>query len=804
MLEFLDFSFSGDNFYRGDTSVPLNMKGLTLLRGKNYDASKDGKATSNGACKTRLAQVLEGMIYGKSPRGNFKRTTLPEFTGTLKFKDRKGDLWEFSYTPSKSKDAWVVLKNDQKIKVSHKTSDCQEKLQKTLELSRDDFNYFVFINQRSLDVLIKGKPSEKKTYLEGFFNIDSFYAKSFELYNYKWKSIKDSLELLKNDRIRLDSVKGAINELAGEKWLILQIENCDDALELIKINITEKTEQQSQVQKHLEVWNQYHTLFTQLQELDVTSLKEEQTLLFKTKVELEQKEENRIKLSQFLKTKITPHQKIKPDIKTALPSQQKPNNDDIVSKEVAINQMKEKLQLKKQIVPLEQKLEELSIQLKDSPTTEELDVKKAELYKERKDAESHYQLLQEGGDACPTCKQPLTFILGDMTLDERKTAIKEKIDSTLDQEKNLLQLMSVHKIFNKYSHQLLVLKEQFSRYPVFGVKLSVAETELHALKVLASNWLRYEREQESLQKWQTTQDLLMVEATNLGYPEVLKDDFSAELKNIENKLFGLGQNLKLFDRFESLTEKVLTLPTSVELERQDKECREDLGILFSRVESLNEYKGLLKSQLANLTSLKKQLVQLEEKVATQEATESECKILELMNKFYSPTGFKVYELKQRSQKLIDRANIWSKLFFQEPYEWSLSEDLENLDILIRPTHDSETEPYPIALLSAGEFNRASRVLLFSQLELIPPNKKTNLLILDEIEGNLDEAGLTAFTEVVLPKLKETFPEYTIVVISHQTSLHNSGVLDHMWLVERRNRIASLSVFPDFHRSWGHS
>ena len=199
---------------------------------------------------------------------------------------------------------------------------------------------------------------------------------------------------------------------------------------------------------------------------------------------------------------------------------------------------------------------------------------------------------------------------------------------------------------------------------------------------------------------------------------------------------------------------MINQPQLLDLEQQKQTGKEDLGVLFSRVESLNEFKGVLRTQLTNITALRAQAEILEAKVAKQESTESECKILELLNNFYSPTGFKVYELKRRCQKLIERANYWSKLFFQEPYEWSLSEDLEDLDFFIQPSHDPDTEPYPIALLSSGEFNRAARVLLFSQLELIPPSKKTNLLFLDEIEGNLDEAGMTAFCEVVLPKLKE--------------------------------------------------
>ena len=291
----------------------------------------------------------------------------------------------------------------------------------------------------------------------------------------------------------------------------------------------------------------------------------------------------------------------------------------------------------------------------------------------------------------------------------------------------------------------------------------------------------------------------MVEANNLGFPDALKEDHSEELKQIADRLPTLVEEIKQFDRFDELTETVITLPQLQIIEEQEKEQREDLATLMGRVEALNEFKGSLRTQLTSLVTLKAQAQALEAKVAGTEEVESECKILELMNDFYSPSGFKVYELKKRCQKLIDRSNHWSKMFFQEPYQWSLSEDLDDLDFFIQPINDPTTEPYPIACLSAGEYNRAARVLLFSQLELIPPNKKTNLLFLDEIEGHLDEMGMVAFTEVVLPKLKETFPDRTIVVISHQSSIQTSECLDHLWLAERKDRKTKLTVFQDYHR-----
>jgi len=797
MIEFLDFEFEGDRFYEKKTLVPFTQNGLTLLRGKNFDASVDGKA-SNGTGKTRLVELLVAFVTGKSPRGNFKKVVLPSFTGTLRFKT-KTDKWGFTYTPSKSVDAWSVLKNDMPIKVSHKPSDVQELLQKTIGLSKDDFNFFVFINQRSLDVLIKGKPSEKKLYLEGFFNIDSFYSNQFEYYKEEFSKSKGKLENLKTDRIRLDSVNEAKRELPGEKWVELQIENCDTTLSLIKSQIKETTDHQSALGKQIETWNQYLKLFTQLQGMDIKWLQSEQETLLKSKGELERKAKLKLQLEVFLKTKITPHQGRKPIVTLEIPTSEKPDHKEIAEKGIALSQMQEKLRLKKQITPLAKELDDLSEQLQEMPSSADIDKRKAEYYKEKVDAEDHYKLLQKGGDACPTCKQPLSFILEGLTAAERKKVIETRIKEITEGEKECLRLAAFHAKASRLSQQVATLQEQFARYPTFGVKLSVAEGELQQLKDALAQWEAYEKEQDALIKWQTTYDLLVVEANNLGFPDALKEDHSEELKQIADRLPILVEEIKQFDRFDELTETVITLPQLQSIEEQEKEQREDLATLMGRVEALNEFKGSLRTQLTSLVSLKAQAQALEAKVAGTEEAESECKILELMNDFYSPSGFKVYELKKRCQKLIDRSNHWSKMFFQEPYQWSLSEDLDDLDFFIQPTNDPTTEPYPIACLSAGEYNRAARVLLFSQLELIPPNKKTNLLFLDEIEGHLDEMGMVAFTEVVLPKLKETFPDRTIVVISHQSSIQTSECLDHLWLAERKDRKTKLTVFQDYHR-----
>ena len=794
MIEFESFEFTGDRFYQKLTQVPLALPGLTLLRGKNLDAV--GSA-SNGTGKSRLIQILEGFLYGRNPRGLFKKTVLSDFCGTLKFKDHKGDRWSFSYTPKEAVGAWIIHKNDIPIKVSHKPTDNLETLQKTVGITRDEWGYFVSITQRSLDILIKGRPTERRTYLENFFRIDTFYSQKFAEYNAKWKNIKDEIETLKNDRIRLDAVNEARKELPGEEWAKMQLTLSDDALTLLRTQIAEVTARQTELRGQIETWITYHAAFKQLQGLDAKQLKTEYDSLIKTKLELEQKEKKRQQLELFVRTKLTPHAARKPKLTLQEPTTAKPNSQDITDKEVLLNQMREKLRLKKQITPLQKEIELFEPQITDDLPI--LEARRAHLHKERLDQEEHLALIRQGNEACPTCKQPLSHILSGLTPKERAQIIAQKIADIKEQESECRQQIAIHNNLEKLTHQQSILQDQFSRYPTFGVKLADAEVGLVSLKELNAKWEAYEREQDALLKWQTVYDLLLTEAKGLGYPEILSEDHSAELKQIDERLPGLSLDLKMFDRFDVLTDQVLKLNALPLLEAKEQTVKEDVAELQARVESLNEFKGVLRTQLTNITTLKSQAESLGAKVAKQAEKESESKILELLNSFYSPTGFKVYELKKRCQKMIERANFWSKLFFAEPYTWSLSEDLDDLDFFIQPSHDQETEPYPISLLSSGEYNRAARVLLFSQLELIPPNKKTNLLVLDEIEANLDEAGMLAFTEVVLPTLRDTFPDRTIVVISHQTSLHNAGVLNHMWLAERKDRKTTLTVYPDYQR-----
>ncbi len=798
MLEFIDFSFSKDKFYQSDTNLPLFLRGITLLKGKNYDVVDYASGvSSNGTGKTRLPQILEGYIYGKNPRGNFKRTVLPDFSGSLKFKDRQGDTWCFSYTTN----SWSISKNDQVVTISHKASDCQHKLQELIGLTRDDFNYFVFINQRSLDTLIKGKPLEKKAYLEGFFNIDNFYSKKYEIYNAKLKESKKDIESLKDSKIKLNSLLDVKKDLSGEHWYTLQLELCDTAISLLKQQIGDVTENKMSYTRQIDEWHKYYKLYTQLQEVEAafdhklkaTKLREDLDYTIKEKLRLEKRAGDRQKLLAFLDTKFYPHQKCKPTLSSSKPTVEKPTLEFISQKDKLLTQMQNKFALKKKIAHLLHEVEKVAVYIKDIPSLDTLSSLRNDIYKRLKDVEDHYTLVQKGGSICPTCKQSLAFLLDGIPPDAKLALLQDEIKKLKEQDKIYFDNTTLHNKYLKLKQELDILQTQYNAYPTFGVALKSATLEVEQLKEHLTTWDEYEKEQLRYQRWESTYTLLLKDATHLGYPDILEDADSAALAICVDKINCITNELKIFDQFDALTAIVVAQPSLSDLEALASEADTTIAHLSLRMANLHEFKGKLRTQLDTLLLISRQIEELQTTLVKQEFLESECAILTVMSNFYSSSGFKVYELKKRCEKLIERANVWSKLFFQEEYTWSLSKDLDTLDFFVQPTNYADDEPYPIALLSAGEYNRAARVLLFSQLELIPPNKKTNLLILDEIESNLDEAGMTAFVEVVLPKLKEVFPEKTIIVISHQPALHTSHYIDHIWLAERSERKTNLKV-----------
>lgn len=781
MITLHSLKFQGDRFYQEPTELPCGMTGMVLLRGVNRDADRPG--VSNGSGKTRLTQILQGFIFGATARGHFRRFVGPEFVGTLDFTDRV-HRWNFTYEAKEG--TWEIQRDGQPHPPpTHRPSDTQALLQKLIGFSPREWTSYVQITGRSIETLLRGQPAERRQALEKFFGLDEFYGQKQQEYEAEVQHLKTQIDLIEQDRQRLDEVRAQLGRQSGSGWLARQVEAAREVLVIVRGQRDQADQRLRRADQGTEAWDQYQTLY--METVDIPSVdslvarRDQSTQQLTVQYQERRDRQAALQAAALLQTLEAQDQQDRLES----PDLPEPEPQMVADLEVKLEQMRRKVALK-------HKVADLTAALPDCRPDDEPGLQEALKAIQGRQAElqHHLELLARGG-SCHQCGQRLPFLDRD-TPEDLARQYRAELQGLNREVQEIHEVLACIGRYRSTDRLLQDARQQFDELPSFGLRVQDVQDQLDDHRALLTAWREYRRYAQARQ--QLTQGIRDHRATldRLDYPAILErpdqvDALKADLDTVTRQLALVASWSLAKQRVEGLDPRV-QLAAEAELQGLV------LADLEGRIDQLNRLDGQMTEQLQRAQATERQVVDLTRRLADAEQTRREYRVLQGMVRFYSNRGFKLYELKRRCQLLIDRANFWSPTFFQEPYRWSLPEDLDQIDFLVQPVNH-KTEPYPAGDLSAGEENRAARVLLFSQLEMRPASKRINLLELDEIEANLDEVGFMAFTDVVVPKLREAFPDTTIVLVSHQKSLRNIGVIDHQWVAERKDRKTRLNIYP---------
>jgi DNA repair exonuclease SbcCD ATPase subunit len=784
VVEIESFRFSNDLFYEEETTLTFR-PGITLLRGINYDAGVT-EDNSNGTGKTRLVQLLSGFIFNDSDRGGLKKLVTPEFKGCLNF-HRLDEKWEFHADVKEN--VWDILKNGQKHIEHHKFSECQKLLANEINLTRKDWTNFVHINRHSISVLLQGSPDEKRKFLENFFNIDDFYKEKLAEY----KSIKEAKEKeigeLEQNRARYGQVLEALKELDGREYLKIQLESAKSFFTHLKSQHANLTTLEFKLKTDIGSWKDYYEFIQKAEGRPALStLKDKLQSLQSSLAEVKQREQCQQTVSIKAKSLISTIEEPLP------PENEEPSNDYTIELESQLLKMQDKQRLINKFKLLKSTLPEVDTALKDG-----LQVELGELLARQADNKLHLELVKDGNN-CSRCGQKMDFVLKDEDPTTRHRALKEESGKIVLRITEIRDILSAISSRTAILEQLNEIKTEAGKYPPFSNTPEEVKNQIEKAKKSRSAWVSYRRLKDEYTARVHAREVVFAEITALGYPDILTENLADKRVQIVQEIGDLQIDLSIVQKANDLLDKVALLDPQASLQGELLGIQEELADINTRIQKLHECFGEYKTQLTLANTLHSQKEELEEKLKDSDNIYNEYRILQALVKFFSPAGFKMYELRKRCELLIEKANFWSPVFFSEKYEWSLPKAIDSLEFMVQPVaHRKKQAPYPASQMSSGEENRGERVLLFSKLSLAPKNKSSNLLFLDEIEGHLDNAGKIVFTEIVIPKLKETFKDRCIVVISHEESLRKSPHVDHLWLAERKNRKTSLKVFENYNK-----
>jgi DNA repair exonuclease SbcCD ATPase subunit len=232
-------------------------------------------------------------------------------------------------------------------------------------------------------------------------------------------------------------------------------------------------------------------------------------------------------------------------------------------------------------------------------------------------------------------------------------------------------------------------------------------------------------------------------------------------------------------------------------EAEDESAQEEAGLRTKH--------GELKGQNDRFHRLQTQLETLNKRLGTLPELRQLEVYWEAMVDAYGPKGLRVKQLQKIMDMVVVRLPYYTQFLFREKgLSFSHTCDYGNIYInahrscLVEKENEegimqtvSQEIIHDIATFSGGECKRLSVALVLTLADCVVRTKKSNMLILDEVDSNLDSLGQYLYVNELLPFLREKY--VSVFIISHDKEIKQAAVYDRVWLLEKENHWTTLTI-----------
>ncbi len=255
-----------------------------------------------------------------------------------------------------------------------------------------------------------------------------------------------------------------------------------------------------------------------------------------------------------------------------------------------------------------------------------------------------------------------------------------------------------------------------------------------------------------------------------------------DLSDIEEKLDKWMEKKSELDRFKDVIEQIREL--SKVTEEQRAKAKE--------LDTITDDLGKISNKLNNLTAevtagieASKQLKQLATRGKVLEKQAEDEPVLKSLIDAYSKKGLKKILIQRYASLLQQQVNKFVRLFFAEDIQFEFSYG-SKLDVLAHRKKGKKVITTDVKRLSGAEKRMLTLVLVVASISLLPKNKRSNFLILDEPEANMGPEAVATFVRA-LPVLNKVIPH--IVVITPRPELEIEG--SRVFTVVKKGGVSTL-------------
>ena len=394
--------------------------------------------------------------------------------------------------------------------------------------------------------------------------------------------------------------------------------------------------------------------------------------------------------------------------------------------------------------------------------------------------------LEFGGSECDKCGTHLDTQHRAGELQEKREELEALQAAHAKAQKTLTDLKNKHQAWTGYdvlgpdeTHEIPALEASVERFKTKKL--------YQGIKVQQE---AYQKEQEAKQAVQGLPALLDARTLyrkKLGYQEIskqkenylrwldTKERLEGELGAIVLPL-SVASDLSLLHNTLRVAQEVAQIETELATLTGAKDVSAKVETLKAEQNALQVKLGQLIRDIQDIKQLTQEVEKIGQAIESKTHLEQSKTKYALLTKGYGKAGqLRELQLKKFSNYLKEA--LLAHTIRQLPeHRFDFVVD-DGIDIM---TSKNGGTAYDVKFMSGGEKGGLSLAFLFALDDLLPPDRRSNLKIVDEIEAAFDVNRKQDFAQFTLPELRKRAE--TVVVISHAGAA-NQGMFDAYWKIE---------------------
>lgn len=757
-----------------EVKVPVkNNNGFVVITGLNKD-SKIAEDQSNGAGKSLLWSAFPNAIYSASPSStlkNSKKDMLDSSKSEIDIRGHNslGKKVRIVQTPSK----WKIYEENEDGKLqdveSHRQAHQVAKIAEHFPLSIDEFYAYTYLSSiqgQRLHFQVE-RPAERLKFLTSVFQLDS-YDKLKKYFTQMLGKIADEqtkfnvLESkLLSANTQLKRVAWTDESAAEKKALKKKFEQIKDERDSVYKEVVAADTQRKALRnlaKHVEIQSRLAS------DLPNKPIKELRSSLQKKRKALEL-------YAQYVRDKeayeraVSRHtEKLEQlDVSTPL-SELKAEGKKLekrlakveAARDAAHEEKRKADRATKKYEQLTARLEALGFEEQSVPTEnvdDELSVCRTTLQLKK--------LLDAEHSSCPTCQQDVDIktVAKSVKIAAKRIKELEKIQSAQELVEDIREIEPHVKQVDVTKHDKRY-KEVKKRIQELTEKVEDARLAKHI-----------EQELESLEA-----------------PEPVTAP-KGSIAKVEKRLDTLDKLVAVNDVVKNICEEhgLTTEQPEEQLEREEKrtaKLNKKLATLHSEYKEVTTSLSKLDLRQGEYRVLIKQKLTLEQELEQIKPLLDKRDLYKALEKAYSAKGIKVNKANEITGLLQNNMNRYANLIFAEPFKFYVFVNDKGVFCEVDRSNGKRTD---VRVLSGAESECFRLLFMLSLMIMVPPERRTNFVVLDEPDSHMDVRTKTLFVERYLPFLRELVPHVFLITPNDHHLYHDA----EQWIVVKEDGVSTL-------------